>query len=53
MVGFENNLAQMIMMIRQCVPNKNNVKGQGSNETGLCPANYFVMPGGILKNKLA
>ena len=66
MVGFENNLAQIIIMIRRCVANKNHVASLkvkvtvrsrtlciGFNETCLCPADYFVMPGGILKKKLA
>ena len=65
-MGFKNNLAQIIIMTRQFVTNKNHVarlKGKvtvrsltlykGFNETCSCSANTFVMRGGILKNKIA
>ena len=63
-VGY--NLAQMVIMIRRCVANKNHVTRLkvivtvrsltlciAFNETCSCPANNFVMRGGILENKLA
>ena len=66
MVGFKYNLAQMIIMIRQCVANKNHIARLmvkvtvcskilfiGFNETCSSPSSNFVMRGEILKNKLA
>ena len=57
-VGFENNLAQMIIMTRQCVVNKNHVARSKVKVTVriytcaktsvlLCPTHNFVMHSGI------
>ena len=59
-VGFENSLAQMIIMTRRCVANKNKVARSKVNvtvrtytlcidfsETCLCPTHNFDMNGGI------
>ena len=62
MVGFNNNLAQMIIMTRLCGANKNRIARSkvrdrvcsltlniGFSETCLCAAHNFVMHGGIWK----
>ena len=60
-VGFENNLAQMIIMTRQCVANKNHVARSevtvhtqtlcvGFSETCSCPTHNLIMYGGIINN---
>ena len=51
-VGFINNLAQMLIMIRQCVANIKhvagpNVKVTGYNEILSYPTHNFVLHGGI------
>ena len=61
-VGFENNMAQMIIMTRQCIPIKNHVARSrvkvtvysltlsiGFSDTCSCPTYNFVMHGEILK----
>ena len=66
MVGFENNIAQIIIIERQCIAIKNHITWLkvevtvgsstlciGLNETCSCPANNFVVCSGILKDKLA
>ena len=60
MVGFENNLAQLIIMIRGCIANKDHVARSkikvtvgtetlciDFNETCLCQTHNFVMHDGI------
>ena len=60
MMGFENNMAQMIIMIRRCVANKNQVARSkvkvtdgtltlciDFSETCSCPTHNFVMHNGI------
>ena len=56
MVKFENYMAQMIIMTRQCVARKNHVARLkvkdtvctvNPDETFLCLAHNFVMHGGI------
>ena len=62
MLEFINNVAQMIIMTRGCVANKNHVASSkfkviyhtetlfiGYNKSLLYPAHNFVLRGGILK----
>ena len=62
MLGFINNVAQMIIMTRGCVANKNHVASSkfkvidhaytlliGYNKSLLHPAHNFVLHGGISK----
>ena len=55
MLGFINNVAQMIIMTRGCVANKNHVTSSKCehrpyyNESLLYPAHNFVLHGGISK----
>ena len=62
MLGFINNAAQMIIMTRGCVANKNHVDSSkfkvtdhaltlfiGYNKSLLYPAHNFVLQGGISK----
>ena len=65
-VGLENNLAQLVIMTRRCVANKNHVARSkvkvsvctltlciGFSKTCLCPIHYIVMHGGDFLNYLA
>ena len=56
MLGFINNVAQMIIMTRGYVANENHVASskfkvinRGYNKSLLYPAHNFVLHGGILK----
>ena len=62
MLGFINNVAQMIIMTRECVANKNHVASSkckfidhtktlfiGYNKSLLYPTHNFVLHGGISK----
>ena len=62
MVGFINNLAQIIIMTRGCVANRNHVARLkvvvtistlciGFSETCLCPTHHFVMHSGFKKTR--